>query len=160
MDNYRGEYPVIMIDFKGVKGRNFQEIVDRFKSSFNEAFNKHLYLLESPLLKENVKEVFKLYIDPMNYISLDLMRIKDGIKFLSVLVFIDEYDTPINNVLENRQFPEEDLKRVFELLETIMGNALKSNRHLEKGLVTGILRLAKSDLSSSMNNFVEYNFFK
>ena len=39
-----------------------------------------------------------------------------------------------------------------------MGNAFKSNQHLKKGLVTGILRIAKSGLFSGVNNLKQYHF--
>ena len=33
---------------------------------------------------------------------------------------------------------------------------LKNNEHLEKAIITGILRIAKADLFSGLNNFAEY----
>ena len=38
-----------------------------------------------------------------------------------------------------------------------MGRALKSAKHLEKGVITGILRIAKANLFSELNNFTEYS---
>lgn len=70
---------------------------------------------------------------------------------------MDEYDSPINHVLLDKQFTEVDLKRTLTLFRTIMGSTFKGNEHLKKGLITGILRIAKSSLFSDLNNIVKYN---
>jgi hypothetical protein len=71
---------------------------------------------------------------------------------------MDEYDAPINNILQSKQFSEEDLDSTLMLFRTIAVTAFKGNECLEKGLITGVFRIAKSSLFSDLNNIVEYNF--
>ena len=68
---------------------------------------------------------------------------------------MDEYDAPINNILESKQFSEEDLENTLMLFRTMMGTTFKGNEHLEKGLITGVFRIAKSSLFSDLNNIKE-----
>ncbi|HQS85126.1 MAG: hypothetical protein B7Y25_08650 [Alphaproteobacteria bacterium 16-39-46] len=75
---------------------------------------------------------------------------------------IDEYDTPLNDwyalqLARETFFDTENtyFKSVLNLFRGILGNALKGNDYLEKGVVTGILRVAKASLFSGLNNFGE-----
>ncbi|MEM7382805.1 MAG: AAA family ATPase [Bacteroidota bacterium] len=73
-----------------------------------------------------------------------------------VYILIDEYDAPINSAqLEFKDSPEE-FEQVLKLLRGLFGAALKSNPYLKQGLITGILRIAKANLRSDLNNLSEY----
>ena len=69
---------------------------------------------------------------------------------------MDEYDTPINNVLQTEEFSKNDLLNTLVLFRKMMGKTFKGNDYLEKGLITGIL--SKSSLFSDLNNIKEFNF--
>ena len=43
------------------------------------------------------------------------------------------------------------------VVRDILDNALKSNVYLEKGVLTGIYRIAKAGIFSGLNNVIEYN---
>jgi hypothetical protein len=68
-----------------------------------------------------------------------------------VFILIDEYDNPIN---DNYDQPEV-LKWLTYFLGTMFGYCLKSNPYLEKGLVTGVMRIAKAEIFSGLNNISE-----
>lgn len=68
---------------------------------------------------------------------------------------IDEYDTPINEAY--CKFGDKtEFENIFELFRGIFGSCLKGNEYLEKGVITGILRIAKANLFSDLNNVTEY----
>ena len=71
-------------------------------------------------------------------------------------ILIDEYDTPINS--SYLEFGQElkEFDKVLKLFRGIFGSSLKGNPYLEKGVITGILRIAKANLFSDLNNVREY----
>ena len=198
-DRYQGEWPVISVDFKNVKGNNYQEIVDELKIAIRNVFSEHNYLYRSFLkrditnycqindssicLQKEDTEYLEMLINlknlPQSEKSLFFKKINSGkeatnidiensLMFLSELLYnhygkrvyilLDEYDTPINNILQSKGFSEEDLEKTLMLFRNLMGTTFKGNKYLEKGLITGILRIAKSSFFSDANNIIEYNF--
>ncbi|MCC8369738.1 MAG: ATP-binding protein, partial [Rickettsia endosymbiont of Oxypoda opaca] len=73
-----------------------------------------------------------------------------------VYILIDEYDTPINSAYIKLGNRSEEFEKVLELFRGMLGSSLKSNPYLEKGVITGILRIAKANLFSDLNNVTEY----
>ncbi|MEL6413277.1 MAG: AAA family ATPase, partial [Bacteroidota bacterium] len=58
--------------------------------------------------------------------------------------------------LQLKQKDPEAFEKVLDLFRGLLGAALKSNKCLQKGLVTGILRIAKANIFSDLNNLTEY----
>ena len=69
-----------------------------------------------------------------------------------VYKLIDEYDDPCNSAYKGRFH-----KQFITLIQGLLGRALKDNECLEKGILTGILSLAKAEFFSTLNNFLEDN---
>ncbi len=163
----QGNYPVISINFKDVKGNSYQEIENGIKRQIIGLFLQHQYLEQyirdnTGLLQEVQKKELKKYFT--GELSTDDLKI--SLKFLSELLFmhfgqkvyilIDEYDTPINSSYIKFGNKSEEFERVLELFRGMFGSALKTNPYLEKGVITGILRIAKANLFSDLNNVSEY----
>ena len=70
---------------------------------------------------------------------------------------MDEYDSSLNKVLVT--FKEEEKKKVVDLYVEFFKNSFKDNIHLKKALITGILRIAKYDLFSGINNITESGMY-
>eukprot|EP00122_Pirum_gemmata_P018687 Pgem_evm3s17506 len=69
----------------------------------------------------------------------------------AIYVLIDEYDAVINN-----NYDTENFEKITGLIRGIFTTLLKGNVHLQKGILTGILRVAKANLFSGLNNSREY----
>lgn len=69
-----------------------------------------------------------------------------------VWVLIDEYDTPLQSAYLNGFF-----KNAAYLFKNFLGEVLKSNTSLYKGVLTGITRIAKESLFSDLNNITTYD---
>ena len=69
----------------------------------------------------------------------------------NVFIIIDEYDAPLNSSIgkEYFSFISEHLGAMYRL-------GMKNNKFVEKSIMTGILPLAKANLFSGLNNFIEY----
>ena len=72
-----------------------------------------------------------------------------------VLVLIDEYDTPIHAAVLGGFGTE-----VLGFFRTFLGAGLKDNPHLFKGVITGILRVAKENIFSGLNNLEVYGILQ
>ena len=46
IEEYQGEHPVILIDFKNVKGKNYHEIVKKLKLAIYDNFMRNKYLID------------------------------------------------------------------------------------------------------------------
>ena len=69
-----------------------------------------------------------------------------------VIILIDEYDTPIHEAYLNGFYQD-----AVDFLRILLGNALKGNQHLQKGILTGILRISKESMFSDLNNVKVYS---
>ena len=165
-----GQRPVINVNFKDVGYSNYQDVEEGLKASFAKMFGPHEYLLKSTKLRSIQQKLVEKYLDA----DITTQQVKDAMGFLShclyrhfdknVWILIDEYDSAINRSYlrfgsgkENPHQFSEDFVNVLGLFRGIMGSALKTNPYLEKAFITGIFRIAKVDLFSSVSNIVECN---
>ena len=164
MAEHQGQFPVISIGLKEVRGNSYKEIEEAIKDEvITPLYESHAYLAAQPWLLENQRKKFNNYLNG----TASKVAIKSSLEFLSkllkkhfgkkVYVLIDEYDTPINHAYAKfcKHDPEQ-FEDVLELFRGIFGAVLKGNKSLKKGLVTGILRIAKANLFSDVSNLQEY----
>ena len=162
MAAYQGQFPVISLGFKDVKGSAYQEIQTKIGQELLKLFTSHDYLLKSSHVTAHERSILERYLHE-NTATSDITR---SLGFLSellykhfgqpVYVLIDEYDTPINSAyLEFKDRPAE-FEQVLKLFRGLFGATFKTNKYLKKGLITGILRIAKANLFSDLNNVREY----
>ena len=65
-----------------------------------------------------------------------------------VIILIDEYDVPLQSAYNNGYYDE-----MVDFLRSIFSSALKTNDALERGILTGCLRIAKESIFTGLNNF-------
>jgi hypothetical protein len=149
----QGEFPVINISFNSAKFNNFDDTMSRIKSLMSDIYLEHKYLLESSALEEIEKEEFKKVINKKADSELVATALGNLAKYLykhfnkEVMVFIDEYDVPIQEGYI-RGFYEE----IISFERVMFTDLLKDNDYVKKALVTGILRVAKESIFSGLNN--------
>ncbi len=168
ISEYQGQFPVISINFKDVKGSSYQEIESKIQMQIIKLYEKHRYLEQycqesTKLLSNSQKKQLTLYFNG----NISKLDIENSLGFLSELLYkhfgqkvyilIDEYDTPINSAYRKFGHKPEEFEQVLELFRGIFGSGLKTNTRLEKGVITGILRIAKANLFSDLNNVSEYS---
>ena len=168
LQKYLGKFPVIFVSFKELKGESFEIIEMKVRDLVYGLYAKHKYILQSEKLDDIQKALFNKFITK----EFDRAELENSLFSLSemlsthfdqkVFILIDEYDTPLNDwyalQLGQETFSDTEdtyFKSVLNLFRGILGNALKGNDFLEKGVVTGILRVAKASLFSGVNNFGE-----
>ena len=162
MATYQGQFPVISLGFKDVKGSSYQEIEESIKDQVINLYDQRVYLQNQAWLTNNQRRQLDKYLNG-EILAVD---IKISLKFLSellyrhfgkpVYVLIDEYDTPINSAYLTFKDSPGEFEQVLQLFRGLFGATFKSNPYLEQGLITGILRVAKANLFSDLNNVREY----
>ena len=163
----QGQYPVIFLNLKETRGNSYKEIENNIKEKVITLFSENRYL-EKYLIKSDEFLVESRRRKLTKYLSGKFSKadLQDSLRFLSeilakhfkrnVYILIDEYDEVINDsYIKFNQKPKE-FEQILDLIRGILSSALKQNQYLEKGVLTGILRIAKASLFSGLNNVVEY----
>ena len=153
-----GKYPVIFLTCKNVKNLEFQDALKTIKKLISTEFRRHKYLLESEELDNFEKAQFEQILS----LKADMTFFEDGLKDLSEylykyyhqkpIILIDEYDTPIHT-----GFSEGYYREIVAFFRNFFGAGLKDNPYLFKGVLTGILRIAKESIFSDLNNLGVYS---
>ena len=149
----QGRYPVIYLTFKDVKSDRWDFCYDMFGNLIAKEYGRHRYLLTSDLLGEDEKTKFTAILNCLasefNYAS----SIKELSEYLhryhneKVIILIDEYDTPVHCGYLDGFYDD-----VIGFIRILLGSALKDNTSMEKGVLTGILRVSKESVFSGLNN--------
>ena len=146
----QGKYPVIYISFKDLKAKNWEVSILKLKKQLKDLYKEFLYLKDS--LDEISQEDFNKIIymkDNANYEYALTYLTEYLYKYYKqkVIVIIDEYDSPVVDSYENNYYDE-----AIMFFRNFYSSVLKDNQYLEKGFLTGILRVAKEGIFSGLNN--------
>ncbi len=74
-----------------------------------------------------------------------------GISEKPVMLFLDEYDVPLQSSYVNGYYD-----KAIAFFKTFYGTTFKDNQYLEKTVITGVSRVAKESIFSGANNFDVY----
>lgn len=161
--NKQGKYPVILLNLRETKGTSYKEVEEKIIKRIGYTYYEHIYLINSNKLEKNEKEIFQKYLRG----KISKADLEESLYFLSVLlhkhfnekvyVLIDEYDEAITSSYVRFGRKSEEFGKLLDLIGGILGLALKQNQYLKKGVLTGVLRIAKASLFSSLNNISEYS---
>ena len=152
-----GAYPCIYITLKDVRGSNLEEMMLLFQTELNELFIDHANLLKSEKIFDVEKEMFNTILN----LKGNKIQLQGAIKLLSrmlyreyekpVMLFLDEYDVPLQNAYVQGFYDE-----AIEFFRTFYGTTFKDNQYIEKTVLTGVSRVAKESIFSGANNFRVY----
>jgi len=149
----QGKFPVIFLSLRNCTGLNFQKSFSLFTYILSEEFRRHLYLLNSDVLDPIEKSDFELIIKRKASPETCAFALKSLSKYLNdyydqkVIILCDEYDTPIHHGYLNNYYEE-----IIDFMRLFLGSGFKDNDYLYKGVLTGILRIAKESIFSELNN--------
>lgn len=156
-----GRHPVIFMTFKDVKPRTWEECLAGIARVLGEAFEEHLYLLSDAPGDPFVRRLFsairerKATQSELTGSLLFLSRVLANHHGRKVVILIDEYDTPIHAGYTNRYYDD-----VIAFFRDFLSAGLKDNPHLWKGVLTGILRVARESLFSGLNNIDVFSLLR
>ncbi len=148
----QGTYPVIFLSFADVKQANYKDAVKKLKSILAKLYDERYFLADWEGLTPNEKKQFLSVSADM-----DDVTAQDALKNLSeylsryykkkVLLFLDEYDTPMQEAYLGGYWDE-----FTEFIRSMFNATFKTNPCLERGIMTGITRVSKESIFSDLNN--------
>ncbi len=153
----QGQFPVIFISLKDVKHASWEKTFASLKRVISEAFRLHPYLLDDSILDGSEKEDYQAIIYKQGDQTLYEQSLKLLTKWLCryhkkrVILLIDEYDTPAHAAYIGGYYDE-----LISFLRNWLSGGLKDNSFLERGVLTGILRVAKESIFSGLNNITTF----
>ncbi len=151
---HQGQYPVIFLSFKNIRSLNFNEAMEDLCGSLRDEWVRHDCLAGNPVYDETLADMKADLKTGKPRAGLFVPCIRLLCNLLSkhfsapVVVLIDEYDTPVQGAWLRGYYD-----KMVDFLRKLLGSCLKDNPHLKKGVLTGILRVAKESMFSDLNNF-------
>lgn len=149
----QGQFPVIFITFKDLKHTSWQETFSSIQELIASEFRRHRYLLEGTILAEDEKEIYQKILvnkSDQTIIGKSLLLLSEWLHRYHnkrVILLIDEYDTPAHAAYVGAYY-----ELMINFLRNWLSGGLKDNKYLERGVLTGVLRIAKESIFSGLNN--------
>ena len=142
----QGTFPVIFLSFANVKASSYEEMVFKITQVITELYNENDYLLKESLLNEKEQEYYH-NIKP----GMDAKLATDAIRSMAgfmqrhynqkAIIILDEYDTPMQDAWISGYWEE-----TVSFFSGLFNSTFKTNKYLERGLITGITRVANVSL--------------
>ena len=150
----QGKRPVIFLTLHEAKQMDMPSMLQRIGRIMARAYAKYPFLvgLESPLAQTDQD-----YYQRIRSMKGSREDLEDSLRALSsflcqyygrkTVILLDEYDVPAQQGWQYH-FHED----AVAFMRNYMGAAFKSNDALDFGIITGVLRIAKETIFSSLNN--------
>ena len=146
----QGNYPVISISFRNYDEENWENGFKTLKKEIKRLYNQFQFL------RENLNNIDSKDFDAI-CLKEDEAEWQEALLNLSkylyeyygkkVILLIDEYDQPIIDSYIKGYYD-----KAISFFKSFYGLVLKDNEYLEMGIMTGILRVAKENIFSGLNN--------
>ena len=146
----QGNYPVISISFRNYEEENWENGFKAIKGIVKRLYSDYKFLTEK--MDEIEIEEFNSVRRGLDSVEWEASLINLS-KYLyeyygkKVVVLIDEYDQPIIDSYVKGYYD-----KAISFFKSFYGLVLKDNEYLEIGVMTGILRVAKENIFSGLNN--------
>ena len=143
----------LLLPFKDVKHRAWEQCRDNLLAAIRHEILRHQATWLQAALAQDERQL----LDSLAAGTGTSAQLKGALAVLSralhlatgeeVVLLIDEYDTPIHEGWQHGYYDE-----VVELFRSLLSGGLKDNPHIYRGVLTGILRVAKESMFSGLNN--------
>ncbi len=168
---YMGQYPVIYLTLKEVKGDNFRIAISKFAKLIYKEWGRFYNYINK---NSDINEELKFQIDDCKKACYNISQkkftdspeedsssITDSLMLLAqtlsvifkkkAIVIIDEYDVPLEK--SRGKYYQSMVGFIRDLFST----TFKTNDFLEKGFLTGCLRVSRESIFTGLNNIPVYD---
>ena len=146
----QGNFFVISISFKNYDAESWESGFNTIKNEIKLLYNE-FYLIRDNLNQSDLADFDAIWLkkDNADWINslFNLTRYLYELSGKKVVVLIDEYDQPIID-----SYIKGNYEKYIAFFKAFYGKVLKDNNYLEMGILTGILRVAKENVFSGLNN--------
>jgi hypothetical protein len=154
-----GRYPVASMTFKDIKYRSWEQCLAAVGSVMARVFQGHA------AVRSSIAGPDARTFDAILEGRASAVQLAESLRLLTealhrhhgerVVLLIDEYDTPIHAGYANGYYDQ-----AIELFRNLLSGGCKDNPHLQKGVLTGILRVAKESIFSGLNNLDVFSLLR
>ena len=150
---HQQQYPVISLSLKSAKQPDFDTAYGNICREIADEFRRHRYVLEAGKLDEDQVDVFRDIMSGKAKYADCCRALKVLSESLAVchgrntIILIDEYDVPLENAYVQGFYDE-----MIGFIRSLFESALKTNPYLEKGIITGCLRISRESIFTGLNN--------
>ena len=168
---HMGQYPVIFLSLKDIAGSNFEEAMAIFCGKLYDLWkNFKSIILSAQNLDEEIITELKVTKDMCYQISLGNiapnfnLQLKSLYKYLKLfsevfynifnkktIIIIDEYDVPLEKS-RGKYYGQ-----MVKFVKSLFSFTFKTNDFLEKGFLTGCLRVSRESIFTGFNNIPVYD---
>ena len=158
---HQGRYPVVFLTLKDVKTLNWDDCLGHLRQVIATECYRHEWLLDGKVLNVEERELFlsiKSRRAPQPELEASLSNLLTWLERATgeqVVLLIDEYDTPIHAGYQSGFY-----KQITGFMRNWLSGALKDHSSLKKGVLTGILRVARESIFSGLNNLTVAGILK
>ena len=155
---HQNKYPTIFISLKDMKVPSMENQLLNFSSIIARLLDQFEDILDYDIFNDREKTLLNKYhmgIASKNELAESLLNISICLEkyyHQKVIILIDEYDVPLQSAYQNNYYDE-----MVDFLRSVFSSALKTNDALEKGVMTGCLRISKESIFTGLNNFTAYS---
>lgn len=148
----QGTYPVIFLSFADIKGETFEETKQGIKYALERLYRLHQYVKDKTGMDEKEVGFFNSVSSKMpdDVAVLALKYLSDYLQDYygqKVLIFLDEYDTPLQEAYVYGYW-----KELAGFIRRMFNSAFKTNPSMERAIMTGITRISKESIFSDLNH--------
>ena len=153
-------HPVISLSLKDVKYASWPDCIGATREAVGELFSAHANVLTADTdpgdraafeaIRARRAESFSL-ARALRLLS-QLLHARHG---RTVVLLVDEYDTPLHAAFAHGYYDE-----AVAFFRNFLSAGLKDNASLYRGVLTGILRIAKESIFSGLNNLSVYSLLR
>ena len=150
----QGTWPVLLISFAKMKPVNMTIARGSLNLLITNLYNQYFWLLKEDFMTETDRNFFHMVnkdmtdevaADSLNKLCEWLYRFYGK----KVLIFLDEYDTPLQEAYIHGYWEE-----MTAYIRSLFNSTFKTNPSLERAILTGITRVNKESIFSDLNNLV------
>lgn len=149
---HQQRYPVIFLSLKSAKQPDYNTAYNCLVDEICKEFERHSYVLKKNMPERN-RQIYERillgkgtsaeYAKAFAFLSECLAKYHGHNAF----ILIDEYDVPLENAYIEGFYDE-----MIGFIRSLFESALKTNPYLEKGIITGCLRISKESIFTGLNN--------
>ena len=156
----QGTRPVVFLSLKGWKGDTWEILQGRVQRQLSELFQTYDFLLTADTdatVRAHFQDIssgkgaFDDRVDALAF----LLRLLEAHYGKKPVLLLDEYDAPIQSAWEHQYYDD-----AIDFFREFLSSALKTNPALDFAVLTGVLRIAKENIFSALNNLEVDSVFR